>query len=146
MNVRIFWVRAMKCMCAQTRPRFILSSEGVVCLFQCLRSGHVYRLWCSQALFFHYSLVQTENIVFRIALIWWSVPMIHRYSSQLVKWLTDSVFCRQTSNRCPIVYVNLTEHWQRSWLVCWLLNIPNHMLVYLRVGSAQKIVCAASQR
>ena len=29
MNVRIFWVRAMKCMCAQTRPRFILSSEGV---------------------------------------------------------------------------------------------------------------------
>ena len=29
MNVRIFWVCAMKCMCAQTRPRFILSSEGV---------------------------------------------------------------------------------------------------------------------
>ena len=29
MNVRIFWVRAMKCMCPQTRPRFILSSEGV---------------------------------------------------------------------------------------------------------------------
>ena len=29
MNVRIFWVRAMKCMCAQTRPRFILSSKGV---------------------------------------------------------------------------------------------------------------------
>ena len=29
MNVRIFWVRAMKCTCAQTRPRFILSSEGV---------------------------------------------------------------------------------------------------------------------
>ena len=29
MNVRIFWVRAMKCMCAQTRPLFILSSEGV---------------------------------------------------------------------------------------------------------------------
>ena len=29
MNVRIFWVRVMKCMCAQTRPRFILSSEGV---------------------------------------------------------------------------------------------------------------------
>ena len=29
MNVRIFWVRAMKCMYAQTRPRFILSSEGV---------------------------------------------------------------------------------------------------------------------
>ena len=27
MNVRIFWVRAMKCMCTQTRPRFILSSE-----------------------------------------------------------------------------------------------------------------------
>ena len=27
MNVRIFWVRAMKCMCSQTRPRFILSSE-----------------------------------------------------------------------------------------------------------------------
>ena len=27
MNVRIFWVRAMGCMCAQTRPRFILSSE-----------------------------------------------------------------------------------------------------------------------
>ena len=30
MNVRIFWVRVMKCMCAQTRPRFILSSEGVL--------------------------------------------------------------------------------------------------------------------
>ena len=30
MNVGIFWVRAMKCMCAQTRPRFILSSEGVL--------------------------------------------------------------------------------------------------------------------
>ena len=30
MNVRIFWVRAMKCMYAQTRPRFILSSEGVL--------------------------------------------------------------------------------------------------------------------
>ena len=30
MNVRIFWVRAMKCMCAQTRPRFILSSERVL--------------------------------------------------------------------------------------------------------------------
>ena len=29
MNVRIFWVRVMKCMCAQTRPRFILSSESV---------------------------------------------------------------------------------------------------------------------
>ena len=29
MNVRIFWVRATKCMYAQTRPRFILSSEGV---------------------------------------------------------------------------------------------------------------------
>ena len=29
MNVRIFWVHAMKCMYAQTRPRFILSSEGV---------------------------------------------------------------------------------------------------------------------
>ena len=29
MNVRIFWVRAMKCMYAQTRPRFMLSSEGV---------------------------------------------------------------------------------------------------------------------
>ena len=29
MNVRIFWVRAMKCMCAQTRSRFILSSERV---------------------------------------------------------------------------------------------------------------------
>ena len=29
MNIRIFWVRAMKCMYAQTRPRFILSSEGV---------------------------------------------------------------------------------------------------------------------
>ena len=29
MNVRIFWVCAMKCMYAQTRPRFILSSEGV---------------------------------------------------------------------------------------------------------------------
>ena len=30
MNVRIFGVRAMKCMCAQTRPRFILSSEGAL--------------------------------------------------------------------------------------------------------------------
>ena len=30
MNVRIFWVRAMNCMCAQTRPRFILSSERVL--------------------------------------------------------------------------------------------------------------------
>ena len=29
MNVRIFWVRAMKFMYAQTRPRFILSSKGV---------------------------------------------------------------------------------------------------------------------
>ena len=29
MNVRIFWVRAMECMCAQTRPRFILSSENI---------------------------------------------------------------------------------------------------------------------
>ena len=29
MNVGIFWVRVMKCMYAQTRPRFILSSEGV---------------------------------------------------------------------------------------------------------------------
>ena len=29
MNVRIFGVRAMKCMYAQTRPRFILSSEDV---------------------------------------------------------------------------------------------------------------------
>ena len=29
MNVRILWVRAMKCLCAQTRPRFILSSERV---------------------------------------------------------------------------------------------------------------------
>ena len=30
MNARIFWVHAMKCTCAQTRPRFILSSEGVL--------------------------------------------------------------------------------------------------------------------
>ena len=29
MNVRIFWVSAMKCMCAQTRPRFIFLSERV---------------------------------------------------------------------------------------------------------------------
>ena len=29
MTVRIFWVHAMKCMCAQTRPRFILLSERV---------------------------------------------------------------------------------------------------------------------
>ena len=29
MTVRIFWVRAMECMCAKTRPRFILSSERV---------------------------------------------------------------------------------------------------------------------
>ena len=28
-RLRIFWVRVMKCMYAQTRPRFILSSEGV---------------------------------------------------------------------------------------------------------------------
>ena len=33
MNVRIFRVRAMKCMYAQTRPRFILSSEGVFFFF-----------------------------------------------------------------------------------------------------------------
>ena len=35
MNVRIR-VRAMECMCAQTRPLFILSSESFVCLFVCL--------------------------------------------------------------------------------------------------------------
>ena len=29
MNIRIFWVRVMKCMCAQTRPWFILSSKRV---------------------------------------------------------------------------------------------------------------------
>ena len=29
MNVRIFWVHAMECMWAQTRPRFILSSKRV---------------------------------------------------------------------------------------------------------------------
>ena len=29
MNVRIFWVCAMKCMCAQTRPYLILSSKRV---------------------------------------------------------------------------------------------------------------------
>ena len=27
MNIRIFWVHAMECMCAQTRPWFMLSSE-----------------------------------------------------------------------------------------------------------------------
>ena len=30
MNVRSFWVRAMKCMCAQTRPQFIFSFERVL--------------------------------------------------------------------------------------------------------------------
>ena len=30
MNVRIFGVRALECMCAQTRPRFILSPERVL--------------------------------------------------------------------------------------------------------------------
>ena len=30
MNVRIFWLHVMECMCTQTRPRFILSSEGVL--------------------------------------------------------------------------------------------------------------------
>ena len=30
MNVRIFWVRSMECMCAQTRPQFILSSKRVL--------------------------------------------------------------------------------------------------------------------
>ena len=30
MNVRIFWVCAIECMCAQTRPRFILSSERIL--------------------------------------------------------------------------------------------------------------------
>ena len=29
-NVRIFWVRMMECMCAQTRPQFTLSSERVL--------------------------------------------------------------------------------------------------------------------
>ena len=29
MNVMIFWVRAMECACAKTRPRFILSSKRV---------------------------------------------------------------------------------------------------------------------
>ena len=33
MNVRIFWVCAMECMCTQTIPRFILSSKRVFCLF-----------------------------------------------------------------------------------------------------------------
>ena len=40
MNVRIFWVRAKKCMCAQTRPRFILSSERV-CVCVCVGGGGV---------------------------------------------------------------------------------------------------------
>ena len=30
MNVRICWVHAMECVCAQTRPLFILSSERVL--------------------------------------------------------------------------------------------------------------------
>ena len=30
MSVKIFWVRAMECMCSQARPRSILSSEGVL--------------------------------------------------------------------------------------------------------------------
>ena len=30
MNVRIFWVREMEWMCAQTRPRLVLSSERVL--------------------------------------------------------------------------------------------------------------------
>ena len=30
MNVRIFGVHALECMCAQTRPRFILSPERVL--------------------------------------------------------------------------------------------------------------------
>ena len=30
MNVRIFWVNAMECICAQTRPRFLLSSKRVL--------------------------------------------------------------------------------------------------------------------
>ena len=29
MNVRIFWVAAMECMCAQTEPQFMLSSKRV---------------------------------------------------------------------------------------------------------------------
>ena len=30
MNARILWVRVMECMCAQTRPRFVLSSKRVL--------------------------------------------------------------------------------------------------------------------
>ena len=30
MNIKIFWVRAMECMCAQTRPLFTFSSERVL--------------------------------------------------------------------------------------------------------------------
>ena len=30
MNIRIFWVRAMECMCTQIRPRFILSPKKVL--------------------------------------------------------------------------------------------------------------------
>ena len=33
MNVRILWIRVMECMCAQTRHRFILSSERVFFFF-----------------------------------------------------------------------------------------------------------------
>ena len=45
MNVRIFWVRAMKCMCAQTRPRFILSVLLRWLFSQLLSSLHAFRSW-----------------------------------------------------------------------------------------------------
>ena len=46
MNVRIFWVRAMECLCAQNRPRFILSPE------------RGFREWSKNPFFFFFSFVR----------------------------------------------------------------------------------------
>ena len=98
MNFRIFWVRVMKCMCAQTRPRFILSSERAFwgMEFEPMLTPKA-KSSCSQ---------RTQP--------WQSVVCLQACSSSCLAW---TLTWKWTFARCPLMCPH--RRWVVVMLVMW---------------------------
>ena len=148
MNVGIFWVRVMKCMCARTWPQFILSSEGVFGgmefepmltprekspLPENVPRGGSNPQRCgqrAQALPTSYSSLWPSNDT---DLVFVSTDLLS-VSNTALTWLISSHW-RHTARR----------QWHHWGFVGWLVAYrPSNMLVYLRDRSAQTIWRAAT--
>ena len=89
MDVRIFWVRAMKCMCAQTRPQFILS------LNEC------YGNFCCRA-----EVTQFAFMVMCCTIEVKLVPMIFRWSADILSSCRSDLLVK---SKRPVML------WSSSW-------------------------------